>query len=631
MQVAANLRSKLVYFCVFLIFSTIAWNTPLQTSLDHRISDYIQQSEKIAANRDIVIVEIDNETLKHAGGFPVDRGFIARILQKLNDAGAKKIYLDLILTSEGGAGKNIKLAKSIELLGLARLAIPALNPTPRSPELKPLDLFSASAQLVGGEFFVDSDGWHRAVKSALTEGAQFENPARWLAGKFDNHTVQIDQRIDFESYRRVSMLDIANGKVNDLQDSIVVLGNSADIGGAAINYPVYGPMDRMTLIALATDTVLRNSEPKQWSIFQLMFTVLIVGLIAFIGAYWASNAYQFALVSVAGFMLIVGFTYVGVSRFQLVGHGVFFLSIWAAAFSIATMQKLRIAEVLREFYSGDLSPEEAWAWRTMDAHASPAILLSATGLKRQNKAALASKLFETINPAMKKQTLDSVEVLRQSVSQNQLQQPITIKINDKICYLKVSLPFEALPLLQVEDVTQNVLEARLLETRLETDPLTGCANRVKIEKELAFLEELKTAYTFILLDMNGFKAVNDIYGHQAGDDLLKIAAQRFQSKLRSEDILARLGGDEFAVLMPGVQQSVVAQRICDGLEASLKGSIDLGTQMVNIGVAAGYALSEQGVASANIIDQADKAMYARKLVIKAESTDAPVKLMTVAV
>lgn len=153
-QPAVNLRSKLVYFCVFLIFSAIAWNTPLQTSLDHRISDYIQQSVRMAASKDIVIVEIDNETLKYAGGFPVDRGFIAQILQKLNDAGAKKVYLDLILTSESGDGKNEKLAKAIQLLGKARLAIPALNPTPRSPELKPLDLFSASAQLVGSEFLL---------------------------------------------------------------------------------------------------------------------------------------------------------------------------------------------------------------------------------------------------------------------------------------------------------------------------------------------------------------------------------------------------------------------------------------------------------------------------------------------
>jgi diguanylate cyclase (GGDEF)-like protein len=97
-----------------------------------------------------------------------------------------------------------------------------------------------------------------------------------------------------------------------------------------------------------------------------------------------------------------------------------------------------------------------------------------------------------------------------------------------------------------------------------TDPLTGCLNRrgfsERLEMELA---REGTEVSLIVLDLNGFKEVNDHHGHAAGDELLRWVGSTLQALLRSSDATGRLGGDEFALLLPGVggaEARVIADR-----------------------------------------------------------------------
>lgn len=95
---------------------------------------------------------------------------------------------------------------------------------------------------------------------------------------------------------------------------------------------------------------------------------------------------------------------------------------------------------------------------------------------------------------------------------------------------------------------------RALELLAQTDPLTGVWNRRQFyaaaEDELKRASRYQHPFTLVYLDLDGFKAVNDTLGHEAGDQVLRTVAKTIQSKLRGTDKLARLGGDEFAILMP---------------------------------------------------------------------------------
>ena len=615
---SSQVKSWVMYALAFAFFASISWYTPQLRNLDIRIFDSISQSQKHIPSDEIVIVVADDTTIAHVGGFPLDRKFISQVFQALYEANPKRIFLDIFLVSQGSSSVDKQLASVIGQFGSNRLAISALNPTLRSEAKMPHNLFSAQATLLGSELFVDDDGWHRTVTVAQTEPAPFANPSRWLAGTYGNMPIHIDQRIDLTQYRRVTMLDVARGNVKGLANKTIIIGLDSKIGGVSVNYPLHGNQDRMTLMALGADTVLRNSEPIQFQPLVIIGLVAFMGLAALLGVHIASSAFQLGMISAAGSITIVVSSFYAMSYLNLPSKGFYLLAVWGVAITIATAQKLRFAEVLREFYAGDLTPEEAWAWRTMDDHSSAAILLSATGLKRQNKTALSLRFFPQNHILLHDESRRNINTLRFAVSNNTLAKPIKIKVNDRTLYLSASMPFEGLALLQFEDVTERIQEADMIQKRLETDQLTGCGNRAAFEAMLRALDENSQPYCTILMDMNGFKAVNDTYGHQAGDGLLKYAAKQFQKILREGDLLVRLGGDEFAVVMAGNIGHNSALRVCHMLEATLTEPVKLGTQTVRVGVAAGYALSALGQHHSAIVDKADKAMYARKTEIKTQ-------------
>ena len=110
-----------------------------------------------------------------------------------------------------------------------------------------------------------------------------------------------------------------------------------------------------------------------------------------------------------------------------------------------------------------------------------------------------------------------------------------------------------------------------------TDPLTGCLNRRGFEER--FAQQVARArrddaeLTLIVLDLDGFKGVNDRYGHAAGDDLLRWVAERLRADVRADDVVARLGGDEFALLAGGPGMSQVADRVRESLAERISVSV----------------------------------------------------------
>jgi diguanylate cyclase (GGDEF)-like protein len=116
--------------------------------------------------------------------------------------------------------------------------------------------------------------------------------------------------------------------------------------------------------------------------------------------------------------------------------------------------------------------------------------------------------------------------------------------------------------------------------------------------------------------MNGFKGINDTYGHEAGDLLLSITAKRLLREIRSQDVLCRLGGDEFALIAKGRLNQDRAAEIARRLEGALKAPVDLNGVMVTVGLAVGFASAVPDKSAAQTLKEADMAMYQRKAILK---------------
>ncbi|WP_176523090.1 putative bifunctional diguanylate cyclase/phosphodiesterase [Blastococcus aggregatus] len=149
------------------------------------------------------------------------------------------------------------------------------------------------------------------------------------------------------------------------------------------------------------------------------------------------------------------------------------------------------------------------------------------------------------------------------------------------------------------------------------DALTGLPNRTLFldrtqhAVHLAARNGLWPAVLYI--DLDGFKPVNDTYGHEAGDILLQVFSERLSRCLRSADTAARLGGDEFAVLVHGPIDESGVHRVLDRIRKQLDLPIDLGARReATIGASIGVAFADAGTDIATLINHADVAMYTAK-------------------
>jgi diguanylate cyclase (GGDEF)-like protein len=156
---------------------------------------------------------------------------------------------------------------------------------------------------------------------------------------------------------------------------------------------------------------------------------------------------------------------------------------------------------------------------------------------------------------------------------------------------------------------QLVSVSSQLETRATTDALTGLANRPRLYERIeASIMDVGARISFLLIDLDDFKAVNDVAGHVAGDAVLVEVADRLRSVVREGDVVARLGGDEFAILVNiSADGQDVAKRVLGAFERRFK----FGEREFTLGASVGL-VTASGMNLGHIIQNADIAMYTAK-------------------
>jgi diguanylate cyclase (GGDEF)-like protein/PAS domain S-box-containing protein len=171
------------------------------------------------------------------------------------------------------------------------------------------------------------------------------------------------------------------------------------------------------------------------------------------------------------------------------------------------------------------------------------------------------------------------------------------------------------------ELTRSNIELKLSEDRLRYlayhDALTGLGNRKYFYERLSLaLDSARSdrqLVALMFLDLDGFKQVNDTLGHDTGDQLLKVVAQRLTHNLRSSDIVSRLGGDEFTVILPGIPQADYAGRVAEKILDALSQVVFLEGQNIYVTVSIGITIYPiDGEGEEKLIKEADAAMYCAK-------------------
>lgn len=170
----------------------------------------------------------------------------------------------------------------------------------------------------------------------------------------------------------------------------------------------------------------------------------------------------------------------------------------------------------------------------------------------------------------------------------------------------------------LEEVLGQLEERRNeLLNKSERDALTGVGSRElfndRLSQALARFQRNKEKFAVIMLDLDHFKRVNDLHGHQSGDELLKQVAERLQSQVRATDTVARFGGDEFLILQTDLPKSSEVRRLCERICAGLQITYEIGSLQLRMATSVGAIVANKQMTNPDdYVRAADMALYEAK-------------------
>ena len=185
---------------------------------------------------------------------------------------------------------------------------------------------------------------------------------------------------------------------------------------------------------------------------------------------------------------------------------------------------------------------------------------------------------------------------------------------DDIAVALTVSPVERTTMLTVvaRDITLDKQRESALSYAAQHDGLTGLANRAAFMDELQRVANSGEAATVFFLDLDGFKAVNDQWGHTVGDELLIAVSKRLVAALRVNDLGARYGGDEFVAIVFGLEDNAASIRFGQRLIEAIERPFQLGPHQVRISTSIGMVRVAEGLSAADLLRRADIAAYSAK-------------------
>lgn len=195
--------------------------------------------------------------------------------------------------------------------------------------------------------------------------------------------------------------------------------------------------------------------------------------------------------------------------------------------------------------------------------------------------------------------LQALRVLLRAIENGEKIDPIDINTQDELA-----------------DITKHVNELLNRDKAVEEanqDALTGLSNRRHLMQKLEKWTSAKTPITLMFIDLDGFKPINDKHGHEAGDEALRVVADRLLACTRERDLVCRLGGDEFVIVFVNMDERKTIEERADKVLEMLNTPFWIGGQRLKMGGSIGIALAPQDAQNADaLLVAADESMYAAK-------------------
>jgi diguanylate cyclase (GGDEF)-like protein len=598
------------------------------------------------ASGSLAIVEVDSASIRHIGTWPWPRSIHAGAIDKLTELGASAIAIDIDFSSTSSQSGDAALEQALARAGGSVSLAAFREPGSSGRIVSPLEQFAAHAWTACVDVKPDKDGRVRSFLFAQStaDGPCVTMPVLLAGGQADQGTsFNIDFSIDPTTIERISLAELLDGKVAAER----IKGRKIIIGATAIELrdfflvPAYGVVAGPVLQALAAETLLQGralSPAPDW--------VFLAGLIGLGGV--GVMASRLSLWTFLGSCLALAVAVEAVAALVQI-HGSFVVDTaeWHAAILIAAALL-----VLREVDIGRLllalsraETREVWAMldkvilenfagiivadgngRIRATSREAARILGLDGGLNLTGARLDAVLPEPLGRAVEAAIAaykegtggpqDHVELDCSGDPRTPriLEYALTFSVVDKPGGSTGAAGSFALCLM-FRDITDRKLAHDRIERLARYDTLTSIPNRnfffEHLDRALATtsFQDVGLAH----FDLDGFKAVNDCFGHGIGDDLLRGVAARL-SRLVGERCLARLGGDEFAIIVtspPGKVDEDLAS-LSKSLFQAMQRPFHVGRYEVMVGLSIGLAKHQDAELADDLMKKADAALYQAK-------------------
>ena len=610
--------------------AAFCYATGLSAPFDRAFSEYSTRASSKAVRSDLVIIEIDARSLHELGSWPWPRSRHAALIDTLRHLGAQRIFVDIDFSAPSIPAEDAQLAEAVgrapNVVVLPQFWQPLSIDSRPLLLSEPLPEIRSHARLGSVNLVPDMDGLVREVPDLNATDATSAPPVwRTLTNTGARASLVLDYRLSPLSYKKYSYSNVLQGiDAPDLRGKTVLVGATAIELGDIVPVPVYRSLPGVLVQATAYESGLR--PPLRYAQAPIVIALLVFGALLctytlsrgswrtlpWIAGGWTGASllstyflYQYANVIPAPspFLALVLCSFVGVALSML------YTETWR---SWQASRKLRQQDTLLR----QIVDRSADALFTLDPSGVVRTANDATAqLLRREPSLLRGLPVRVLSPQL--------AVLLETVSaEKELQREFVelILSDGSKAPVEVSarhLAWEDSSVIAVtlHDVSVQRRREEELRYRATHDSLTGLPNRLKLLELLT--TELPHASAerplqLLMLDLDGFKEVNDTLGHDIGDALLVELGKRFLGLRTQCACVARLGGDEFAILVSDETPRDL-DSFCAQVRSTVSAPIVAKGVPLSLGASIGIAVAPMhGTDPSQLLQCADLALYAAK-------------------
>ncbi len=557
------------------VFALVLWSGLLERAelgvRDRIIGLLVEQQPS-----NLVILEIDSASIEAVGQWPWPRSVFASAINTLGDADIRSLMIDVDFSATSSLGGDTELEEAIRSVsGKVPTFLPVFVQRRSQIESdlmirRPLSGLADSVELVSVNMYPADDGLVRFLSVGFRWQDSFYRGA-WnaLAEQADTGT-WIDYTISPESFRYVSFIDLLEGKVSGrvLKGRDVIIGSTAIELGDNPATPIYHVLPGAVIQALGAQT-LRNGG---------LYAVTPVADLTIFALFWLAATLVFSRcgwqrgLQILGLLTVV---WLGVFMLAHVGANLLldvfnppFLSV--LVYVAINLARLDSATLDRLWLQITLRDNEALLDRIVATTNDYILCVDRYGVITKANQAIQT-LCDRSESEMQSSPLSEclpdarhgLLALPSTPFDTHLVTRAGQHIPVQATLSRVATSGHAIFTVVLRDLSERVARERDLEYRATYDSLTGLLNRSAFFDRVNKTLERNQSGCLICLDIDYFREVNDTYGHAAGDQLLKVVAQRIEMYVGTLGHCARIGGDGFALWLPGMRFAAGAGQFCE--------------------------------------------------------------------